>query len=74
MAELTHKNQEINNLLDKISLKCFGTSRSAAIKTDTCIYCNKPATSFHDEKYKEIYRSSGLCQDCQDKIFDAKIN
>ena len=69
MVEPTKKNQEIENLLTKVS----GASRVGAIKTDRCISppigCGKSAKEFTDDISKKEFAISGLCQDCQNKLF-----
>jgi hypothetical protein len=32
--------------------------------------CGRPVGPFRDERYLKGYRHSGLCQDCQDKLFN----
>lgn len=50
--------------------------RIRAIEADRCIDapygCGGPATEFTDELSKKEYTISGLCQECQDAIFDPK--
>ena len=70
MAALSHTFQEINNILDNASKECFGIPRSAAIKTDTCLACKKEATEFRDEKSRKEFSITGLCQKCQDSVFE----
>lgn len=38
----------------------------------SCRYCGKKnvlSTGFRDELSKEEYKISGMCQECQDKVF-----
>jgi len=38
-----------------------------------CWRCNKIITGFKDELSKKEYQISGLCQSCQDEIFDSEL-
>ena len=35
----------------------------------TCVFCKKPITGFRDELSEREYRVSGMCQECQDRVF-----
>lgn len=65
MAKVSKKTKEINNFIDGI----LGTDRVGSIKQNICTLCGKRATEFRNSlSYKE-YSISGMCQECQDKIF-----
>lgn len=53
----------------------FGFDRRAGIKAGVCcpppIGCGKAVTGFKDKLSEKEYTISGLCQDCQDKVFDS---
>lgn len=54
-------------------LKTFGLDRKTAIESETCVLCGamvNPETSFKDELSLKEYRISGMCQKCQDEIFN----
>ena len=34
-----------------------------------CVFCQKPITGFRDALSEKEYQTSGLCQECQDKVF-----
>jgi hypothetical protein len=65
----TSKAKEIDNLLKEL----FGVDRRESIINGTCIApptgCGKPIGKFKNELSKKEYTISGLCQDCQNKIF-----
>lgn len=63
----TNKANEIETLLTAIS----GRSRVDSVVNNTCTWCGGPATEFRNEISMREYRISGMCQDCQDKIFGA---
>ena len=46
--------------------------RTTAIKADICAFCGEPALEFEDRLSEKEYSISGLCQRCQDKVFDPK--
>ena len=39
------------------------------IASKICPTCHNPITKFDDELSEKEYRISGMCQECQDKIF-----
>ncbi|MEM3908185.1 MAG: hypothetical protein QXV17_07195 [Candidatus Micrarchaeaceae archaeon] len=39
-------------------------------KAGVCRFCGKPITKFRDEASEREYRLSGLCQRCQDRMFE----
>lgn len=61
----SEKSPEMEKLLDKI------LNRSYCIKNDVCTVCGESVWNlgFRDELSKKEYTISGLCQDCQDKVF-----
>ncbi len=68
MATPTVKSPHIADLLEGFC------GRTTAIKADLCvdepIGCGKAAIIFRDGLSKQEYRMSGLCQQCQDSIFE----
>lgn len=67
MAEPSKKSQEMEEFLDHLS------GRTSAIRSNVCIPrpfgCGGPATEFRDPLRAKEYLISGLCQECQDRIF-----
>ena len=61
------KSIEVDQILDKI----FGRSRTKSIKDATCIKCEDTDLSFKDEQSTKEFSISGLCQSCQDEVFEA---
>lgn len=63
----SEKSPEIEELLEDMS------GRTASIKGGTClaapIGCSKEITGFKDALSQKEYSISGLCQECQDKVF-----
>lgn len=48
----------------------FGNNISERISNNRCLLCNKEITGFRDSLSEKEYKISGLCQECQDKIFN----
>ena len=65
MADPTHKSEGIESFLRDI----LGVNRRQAISEDVCAVCNGPAMEFKDDLSRKEYTISGMCQDCQDKMF-----
>jgi hypothetical protein len=69
MAEPTKKHTDIRNLMNKLA----NADTEKAIQNDTCIPppigCGGEAVEFKDERSKNEYIISGLCQECQDNVF-----
>lgn len=70
MAKPTPKAPGLNAFINSLS----GGDRERDIRSNVCvpppIGCGKSAINFRDELSRKEYRISGLCQDCQDSIFD----
>lgn len=67
--EASHKSEAIENELKGT----FGFDRRDSISNNCCvptpIGCGFPITGFKDAASYREYKISGLCQNCQDKIF-----
>jgi hypothetical protein len=66
------KSPRINNHLKNT----FGVDREQAILDEVCvpspIGCGKPVLSFRNEVDAKEFEISGLCQSCQDNLFDGE--
>jgi hypothetical protein len=49
--------------------RMFGVDRRASILSKTCASCGGDAINFRDGLSRREFAISGLCQECQDKIF-----
>jgi hypothetical protein len=69
MAEPTSKEVPVEDFLKEM----FGFDRTVSIRDGKCIPapigCGKDITGFKDPLSAIEFRISGLCQECQDKIF-----
>jgi hypothetical protein len=63
----TPKHPAIENLLTAMT----GVDRVSTILGDRCTRCNGAAGPFRDELSRREYQISGLCQKCQDVIFNS---
>lgn len=70
MATPTNKSPEIESFITKT----FGHDRREVISGNHCVPpplgCGGPATEFKDDLSRKEYTISGLCQKCQDSIFN----
>ena len=71
MAEPSQKSPQITEFLERFA------GRSSAIEGNVCVNppigCGGPATEFRDELSAKEYTISGLCQNCQNEIFDVPV-
>ena len=59
------KSTEIDRLLGVI----FGIDKKEAITNNVCAMCKKKTKGFRDARSLKEYTISGLCMECQDRIF-----
>ncbi len=59
------KDQAITDLLSRIAGKDYHETKA----TKRCMTCSKPNMNFTDPLSIKEYAISGMCQDCQDKVF-----
>lgn len=64
MTTPSEKSPELTEFLEK----AFG--RTSAIESDSCAFCHGPAIEFKDDLSRKEFTISGLCQNCQDNVFD----
>lgn len=68
----SEKNIEILDRLSGNMAKKYstnGTTRTVALKGNTCAKCGKPADEFKDDVSRAEYKISAWCQVCQDQFF-----
>jgi hypothetical protein len=53
-----------------MSMDYFGIAHSKAIQAQVCVKCGCEVKEFKDALSAREYQISGLCQQCQDEIFD----
>lgn len=66
--EPTEKSQEIEDFVSSIA----GKSRKKSIENDKCAWCGSDVApwTFNDKRSLDEYRISGMCQKCQNEIFE----
>ena len=72
MARPTLKHPDIDALLTSLT----GRSRVNSIKSDVCVYGEEDYThivDFRDAISAREYAISGMCQTCQDRIFQQEV-
>ena len=58
--------------IDEFITNALGIQRKKSIQKEICSLCHKkinPEIDFRDNLSLKEYRISGMCQECQDKIF-----
>tara|TARA_R110000796_G_scaffold73351_2_gene165029 strand:+ start:687 stop:893 length:207 start_codon:yes stop_codon:yes gene_type:complete len=64
--------KELENVVDAMSIKAFGEpGYTESLRKRSCVMCKNPVTQFKDNLSVKEYAISGLCQTCQDKVFDS---
>jgi len=66
MVEPVERHPELEAFLEAIN----GISPKQAVQNGICAVCKKEANEFTDALSVTEYAISGLCQRCQDEIFD----
>ncbi len=66
MAKPAWKTSAMNDALENI----FKNNRIDKINADVCVFCGKPAVEFKDEISRIEFGISGLCQKCQNVVFN----
>jgi hypothetical protein len=61
------KHPTINKMLNNI----FDIDREGSITNNECVSCKKPIVEFKDVISLKEYTISGLCQLCQDEVFNS---
>ena len=72
MTEWQPQPTEKSSQIDDIFKILYGIDRKASITKKSCVSCgaeNLTEDSFRDELSLREFHISGLCQDCQDKVF-----
>tara|TARA_R110000823_G_scaffold282984_1_gene401188 strand:- start:93 stop:356 length:264 start_codon:yes stop_codon:yes gene_type:complete len=66
MVEPVERHPELEAFLEALN----GISPKQAVQTGICAVCKEEANEFTDALSVTEYAISGLCQRCQDEIFD----
>lgn len=57
---------------DAIAKQLFGRDPVACKASGICVTCGGDASSFKDELSAREFQISGMCQTCQDGVFDVE--
>lgn len=68
------KNEAVESFLEDISMTLSGSARSKAFMNSSCVTCPGSATKFKDAVSEKEYTISGMCQLCQDQIWDTDVD
>ena len=60
----------LQKFIDDVSKDMFGRTQTDSLQKQICVSCGSPAVEFRDRLSAKEYGISGLCQDCQDAVFD----
>ena len=66
----SEKTKDMEDFLEHQSLVIFHRSRQESIENNVCVDCGDLADKFHDQLSRKEYTISGLCQSCQDLIWE----
>ncbi len=64
------KSPHMQALIDGLTKRAFGTTTSGALKQGICVVCKRPAIEFRGNLSQKEYTISGMCQKCQDEVFN----
>jgi len=64
------KTERMNAELDNMSLDIFGRSRTLAFAGRQCVACGAAVKQLRDALSEKEYTISGMCQSCQDSVFE----
>jgi hypothetical protein len=71
MAEPSEKSPQMERDLDNMAEAAYGRKRTDSIRGNVCVTCGGEANEFRDELSRREYSISGMCQACQNSVFDA---
>jgi hypothetical protein len=69
MVEFTDKAPQIKSFMTDLSKLAGGSGERTSGKCTTCPREFDPGEEFRDRLSIKEYSISGMCQDCQDKVF-----
>ncbi len=69
MAVPSKKSEGMVKLLDAFTTATYSRSRTESIVEGKCVICGKEAKTFKDRLSEKEFAISGMCQKCQDGVF-----
>ncbi len=70
MPGFEDKSPEMQETIERFGIVAFGRSTIEALKNKFCVACGQQAITFKDELSRTEYGISGMCQKCQDEVFE----
>ncbi len=67
MIEPTKKSEGVEQLISGL----MGKDRGETIRSGECMTCPADAREFRDNLSRREYAISGMCQTCQDSVFES---
>lgn len=64
------KTPEMERKIDSFTKQVFGRCRTDSIKEAVCVGCGASVKEFRNAISRKEFTISGLCQSCQDGVFD----
>jgi hypothetical protein len=64
------KSPKMVAMVESLTKTMFGRSRVDSINSGKCVTCGDPATTFKDSISRREFAISGMCQVCQDGVFN----
>ena len=64
------KSEGIERLITALIGTTLGINRKDTIAANQCVTCGGEALKFKDDLSRTEYSISGMCQTCQDEVFD----
>ena len=55
--------------IEKLIRNFMGKDRAETIRAGKCMTCDGDATEFEDELSRQEYAISGMCEACQNRVF-----
>ena len=62
----------LEQLKEEVAQTLFGRSRTIAMSNNQCVVCGEFNLEFRDELSRKEYGISGMCQCCQDSVFNTE--
>lgn len=63
------RTKEMQEFVDGLANEFFGRTQEESLEKNICVMCGNVVENFRDSLSLKEYSISGMCQQCQDKIF-----
>ena len=65
-----HKSDGVRSVMSSLSAHLTGRTLDENLRQNLCPACGKPVGEFKDALSRKEYGISGMCQTCQDAVFE----